>query len=168
MSDMPSLKMVEHGNPVNWLERTVRGSMLPVFNSPEEMMYAAKAYFEWCIKNPLSRQEQSRLPGKKDDPEASKVVDIEVPRPLTKGGLAAFLGISAKRLADYATDPKYSQYHEPLEYIFTHISNQQYELAVAGVYKENIVSRGIGLAEKVDTVNTQRLEITYEDMNNED
>jgi hypothetical protein len=163
---MPFRPRLAHKYPVT-------GKILPVFKSPIQVIEGFKEYATWVENNPLSRPEQNRQPAKRrikgedfDDPDT--IVNVLVPRPMSIWSFAIFIGVTRECLYTYAKDQGYEDYHETLNFIFDMIKNQQYEQAAIGNYKENIVARAIGLSDKTEAVVTNKFEITYEDINNED
>jgi hypothetical protein len=138
-----------------------------IFEDPEQMLNGCLEYFKACEENPLYRAEQSRMSGKKGE-AVQEIVYVPVPRPMSTLGLASFLGISLRRIQGYMVSNIDSDITDILVTVIELIRAQQYENAAIGVFKENIVSRMLGLADKQEQTVAAKLEITYEDMNNED
>jgi hypothetical protein len=149
------------------------GQLVAIFQSPVQILDGFKEYAQWVENNPLSRPEQNRQPAKRrirgeevDDPDT--IVNVLVPRPMSIWSFAIFIGVTRDCLYKYSRDQGYEDYHETMNFIFDMIKNQQYEQAAIGNYKENIVARAIGLSDKTEQVITNKFEITYEDINNEE
>lgn len=128
-----------------------------LFASPQLMWEAACEYFEWCEKNPF--KEVQYVGG-------GKRVQVPKMRPFTLHGLTLYLdchttyfnefegALKAKKLQSEAegatvkwgqTDIDYSQVCTRIREV---IHNQQFSGASSGFFKENIIARSLGLADK--------------------
>jgi hypothetical protein len=130
------------------------------------VLEAGLEYFQFSQACPLKRPEQNRLSGKGE--MQKEVIEVDVPRPLSNSGLAAFLGVTHRYLNYAARDARFAEYHDIFEFLFEQIRKQQFDQAAIGVFKENLVARNIGLTEKTESVVVTKMEITYEDINNEE
>lgn len=113
-----------------------------IFETPEIFLKAAYEYFETVNKNPWIMQEMVRGGDK-----AGEMVDKKIPRPYTIKGLCVFLNINHVTFLDYEREKG-----KDFTKVFTHvreiIETNQTEGAMVGAYKENIIARILGLADK--------------------
>lgn len=134
-----------------WKERTKHGRD-KVFETPEAMWEGACEYFKWCIDNPI---QDTRSFGQRD-----------VQRPFTLQGLSQFLGVNTKYFAQFEggliekTDEVSKGFSNVITNIRDVIFQQKFEMAVIGVYKENIIARDLGLADKQENKIEGGLQIT--------
>ena len=132
-----------------WKMRTKSGRD-KLFKSPAALLNACLQYFKWCESNPIGQQDWK---GKDATP-----VTIEHPRPFIWSGLCIYLGcnrtyfndfkdrLKAKgELSEVSEDKDFS---DVIAYIEDIMHNQKFSLAAAGLLKENIISRELGLADK--------------------
>ena len=107
-----------------------------IFSSPDMLLEQAYEYFESVIKNPL-RELKVFGSGYK--------TRVPLMRPFTQRGLFLFLNIDRKTWDLYSNREDFIPITERIEDI---IYNQKLEGAVVGLFKENIISRELGLADK--------------------
>lgn len=125
-----------------------------IYKDPSELLEASYEYFDWCNKNPVKREEVI-----KGGILAGTTVKVNITRPYTLGGLCIHIGIGKRTFDGYCE-------REDFVPITTHIreiiQQNQIEGAMSGTYKENIVARLLGLAEKreVDIPNGLHIEVT--------
>lgn len=123
-----------------WKQRSKHGRD-KLFESPELLWEAACEYFQWCEDNPLTTVDYK---GK----DADKVI-YELPRAFTLTGLCVFLNCSTEYLRHFEKNNKDSKDFMPIiTRIRDVIYTQKFEGAAAGLFKENLISRELGLAEK--------------------
>lgn len=118
--------------------------------TPEDLWAVACAYFDYTQKSPIQRKEYI-----KTGPLAGTEYTVETPRPFNWSGLsvyASLLGVAAN-LHRYARNENdmYSEFQEVVGLINDVMFSQKFEGAAIGMYKENIIAREIGLAEKTAT-----------------
>ncbi len=120
-----------------------KGRRPPAFGSPEEMWERAKEYFKWCEDNALEEGKIFNNQG--------EIVSGEIPhmRAMTQAGLCIFLNIGARTYADYKKKPEFSQVTLLIEQV---MYEQKFSGAAAGLLKENIIARDLGLADKKEQV----------------
>jgi len=107
-----------------------------IFASPLVVWEAACEYFDACEKNPLKEQKVF---------SNGKRATVELMRPFTLRGLFIFLDIHRKTWERYKEEEDFCAIIEKIEDI---IYTQKFEGAAAGLLKENIISRELGLADK--------------------
>lgn len=108
--------------------------------TPEELLREAEAYFKWVEENPLY---ETKLFAYK-----AKVVEHKIPRmrAMTIGGFCLFADIAYQTFNDY---DKKEAYSEVIQYIKNTVKTQKFEGASADMLNANIISRDLGLADKV-------------------
>lgn len=115
--------------------------------TPEEFLRLFELFVNWAKNNPLTKMD---FKGKDADE-----VHYKIERPLTWYGFDAFLfkrGIM-KRTEDYRLnkDGRYEEFAGVISGVDSIIKAYQVEGAMAGLLKENLVSRLQGIKDKIDT-----------------
>lgn len=111
-----------------------------IFETPEKLWDLASEYFEWAIENPLIEI----------DYKGQFAEEVEVPkmRVFTWQALELYLGVYDLR--EYKTNPKYSEFSQVIGRIERVIYSNKFEGATAGFLNATIISRDLGLADKID------------------
>lgn len=128
------------------------------FKDPYDLWIAACDYFNYTQKNPLVKYEFV-----KTGPLAGSQVPTAVPRPFSWSGLNVYLVTHAitcnLNRYRYNDGNAYDDYQDIIKLIEDVMFSQKFEGAAVGIYKENIIAREIGLAErnKTDVVIDQPL-----------
>lgn len=122
-----------------WKNRTKHGRD-KLFSSPEILWETACEYFEWCEENPLYEI----------DYRGKDLEEVHLPkmRAFTWSGLELYLDIQSFR--HYKTNPEYKDFLQVISQIENVMFTQKFEGAAAGFLNANIISRELGLADKVD------------------
>lgn len=94
-----------------------------IFETPEKMLEVAADYFEWAINNDFH----------------------EKPRPMTVQGFCIHAGINMSTWSDYK---KREEYSDVMETIYQFMYDQKFNGATVGIFKEQIISRDLGLVDK--------------------
>lgn len=110
-----------------WLQRSSHGRR-PIFESPEQLYDACCEYFEHAQSNPIRLSD-----------------DKSLVRPFTIEGLIVFLGITRSTWVNYCQSEDFLAVTEEINLI---IRDQKFSGAAVGVFKENIIARDLGLADK--------------------
>lgn len=114
------------------------------YDTPEQLLKDAEAYFEWCDKNPIRGQRTT----KNEDGEIS-TRDDQYPRPYTFEGLARFINI-----ADWDRFKKNNAEREGFGDVFAYIRNRvrqnQIEGSLVGLYREGLTARLNGIADNIN------------------
>lgn len=137
-----------------WTARSKHGRE-KLFTSPEILWEAACEYFTWCKNNPWFRTEYI----------GKEVIEVKIPieRPFTLIGLCVFLGVSSSYFRVFKSTLKEAdkEYLTVITRIEEIIYTQQFEGATVGVFKENIISRNLGLKDNTDiTSNGEKINLT--------
>ena len=122
-----------------WKQRSKHGRN-KIIKSHEFLAKASDEYFQWCIDNPIIQI----------DYRGKDLIKVELPHPrvFKKEEFARFCGLSEWRLiTDLTKDSKdFSQVITRIEKV---IADQKYTYAVVGMFNSTIVSRDLGLADKI-------------------
>jgi hypothetical protein len=120
-----------------------------LFETPELMWEAACEYFEWCEANPLIEIDYR---GK----DAEK---IELPkmRPFTLHGLCFYLNCNTSYFRNFKNQDraKAEDFSSVIANIEEVIYNQKFSGAATGFFNANLISRDLGLSEKIAPVDTE-------------
>ena len=124
-----------------WKQRSKHGRD-KIIKSAQFLADASDEYFQWCLDNPIIEI----------DYRGKDLVRIELPHPrvFKKQEFARFCGLSEWRLiTDLMKDSK--DFSQVITRIGEIIADQKYTYAVVGMFNATIVSRDLGLADKVQT-----------------
>jgi len=110
--------------------------------TPEELWDEAEKFFGWCKENPWIKVD---FKGK----DAERV-EIPVERPYSVAALCNWLNISDETFRNYEKGKGYESYFGVSARIKRIIDTQYFEGGMVGAFNANIVSRKLGLAEKID------------------
>lgn len=118
-----------------------------ILSSPEILWKAACEYFEWCDSNPFQEEtiQVLKVNGVGDE---IKRVNVPKMRPYTWQGLEIYLDISD--LKEYKRGETYKDFFPIIDRIGKIIYNQKFSGAASGFFKENIIARELGIADKQD------------------
>lgn len=125
-----------------WELRSKHGRDL-LFASPELLREAAVEYFEWCTKHPLIEI----------DFRGSLLKRIRIPkmRAFTMHGLCSYIDCNTNYFRTFkAQQPSNEGFNMVILWIEETVYNQKFTGAAAGFLNANIISRDLGLADKVD------------------
>jgi hypothetical protein len=141
------------------------------FETGQAFFTAACEYFQWCYDNPIVEIDYK---GKDATP-----VEMIKPRPFAIRDMCLFLGINEdylsqlKKTLDKRIEEKdeeeAKEFSRLLAYVYEICYSQKSNLAIVGIYKDGIVSRILGLAERTESiVKTQELPkfVMIDDMGN--
>lgn len=133
-----------------WKNRTKHGRDR-LFSSPEILWEAACEYFEWCEDNPLYEI----------DYRGKDLEEVQLPkmRAFTWAGLELYLGIESLRW--YKTQDQYKDFLQVIAQIEKTMYAQKFEGASAGFLNANIISRELGLADKMEQHTQHSGSITF-------
>lgn len=141
-SEEKSLSSVSNINLVGELQsRKGIGGAPRKVNSPDELWERACDYFKWNEENPLIEYKSMSYQG------VTKIEKLPVMRAMSIRALCTNIGIGRQTWYDLKKNEEFSYIIEAIENI---IFNQQYEGAAAGLLKENIVARSLGLSDKAE------------------
>ena len=120
----------------------------PKFANPKELLTAASEYFKWCDANPLKEQKVFHSQG------IIKKTNGNLSRPYTQAGMCVFMNIVVKTYHNYKANPQFLQVTTLIDEI---IFDQKYNGAAVGLFNANIIARDLGLADKVEVVDNDKL-----------
>lgn len=120
-----------------WKLRSTHGRD-KIFQSPAVLWEACCQYFEACERNPLKKQ-QAFSNGKR--------ATLPLMRAFTLNGLFIFLDINRQTWENYKKD-KNEDFLAIIQKVETIIYDMKFTGASAGLLKENIIARELGLADK--------------------
>lgn len=110
-------------------------------SAPEELWYYALAYFHYCEENPIYESQLVKYPLR------TELVAVPKMRAMSLTMLLNHAGISADEYQRVKALPEFAQVCKVIEDI---IFDQKFTGAASGMLKEAMISRDLGLAEKVD------------------
>jgi hypothetical protein len=120
-----------------WKERLKDGRYFKI-KTKEKLLDLVTGYFEYCEQNPMPFDSYYTSKG-----------ELRVnykPRPFTKGGLALYCGYAGwDKFCNLKKEPDYA---EIITYAEELIFEQKYTNAAIGVFKENLIARDLGIADK--------------------
>lgn len=147
----PRIEPEDYGTTTNrfWMARSSLGPK-PVFESPEMLWAAATEYFEWASDNPLYEAKAFAYEG------LVQVKELPKMRAFTLHGLCLFLDISRQTFENAlkgvpGTLGAVPGMQEMAQLIAETIRDQKFTGAAADLLNAGIISRDIGLAEKVES-----------------
>lgn len=128
------------GSVMELAKRGLRNAGRPRrYGSPEELASECAEYIRWCENNTLFSVEARVV-----DKTIEKVSTPRM-RAMTIEGLCLYLSIGYTTWLEYRAKPEYKDLCSQVEYI---IRTQKFAGAAAGLLKENIISRDLGLADR--------------------
>lgn len=123
-------------------------------HTPETLLSSAYEYFEVVKENPF---EVDKILGNGDH------INQKVQRPFTLGSFVVYANITTETFSNYRELKDFFGVTKEIDQI---IYNNKFEGASAGLFKENIIARDLGLADKKELEVKARLD-TIEDIQNE-
>lgn len=137
-------------------------------SSPEMMWDLACEYFQEVDANPFMKHEQRKV-HPKDGTVRTELVAMPVMRPYTWAGFGAFLTMRGiPGCIDhykYNLNGAYENYKPIVKQIADVMFSQKFEGASVGVFNASLISRDLGLAEKVETKVTHEQPLFGDDGN---
>lgn len=128
-----------------------------LFESPQLLWEAACEYFQWCEDNPFPEIDYRGGMAKK--------VTLKKLRPYTMHGLCRYLDCNTGYFHDFKESLRKRGGDEAKDFseIITRVEevvfDQKFSGAAVGFFKENLIARELGLADKADNKNDTKLEI---------
>lgn len=133
-----------------------------LFSSPDQLWQAACEYFEWCESNPLKEEQVMKIKVSRDEEEI-RHVEVSKMRAFTMHGLCSYLGVNTVYFNHFETDIKDKKtekaegFRKVITCIREVIYNQKFTGAAAGFLNPNIIARDLGLIDKSESTNTQKI-----------
>jgi hypothetical protein len=110
-----------------------------VFETELELLKACEPYFAWAKENPLKEQRILSVDGQ------PKKVEVDVMRAITIKGMCNFLGICEKTWRNMRAER--DELKEAIAFVEQMIFVDKLEGAAAGLLKEQIIMRELGMAD---------------------
>lgn len=127
-----------------WSKRIRRGAGGKSFSNAEELLEAADEYFDWANGHPLKAEKLFHYQGSVTAAKEHRL------RAFTFKGLCIFVGISSSTYEKYRQDPEMSKATAIIDDI---VWTQKYEGAAADLLNASIVTRDLGLVDKIEATN---------------
>ena len=121
----------------------------PKLYQPDELWDKAVEYFEWCDSTPWYRNEFNAKVG--------DIIEIPTQRPYSIEAFCIFANMTADTFNNYSKKEGYETYFGVCSHIRKIIDSQHFEGGMVGAFNANIVTRKLGLAEKVENENNNNL-----------
>lgn len=152
--NFPSPQTIAASQSNRWWELRSKHGRDKLFASPDLMLEAAKEYFKWCDDNP--EYEYKPMVVSIGGNAGSSVEMVKVPKkqPYSLMGLCLYLGVSSAYFRQFKLEqkdkPENRDFLSVITIIEQAIYKQQYDGAASGFFNANIISRALGLVEKVE------------------
>lgn len=109
--------------------------------SPDELWFLALNYFQWCVEHPLYEGQVVKYPLRHE------VVAVPKMRAMTMQSFFVMAGITVDTFERCRTRPEFARVCQIIETI---IFDQKFSGAAAGLLKEALITRDLGIADRVD------------------
>lgn len=137
----------------------------PLDYTPPELAAEFEKYVKWCIDNPIIIQRSAS--GKTGDSDFSRDETETKPRLVSIGGFLVWLGEEDNWWAMLDKGTFGEEFLRVKARVRVYCEDYQKAMASAGVFKENIISRLLGLADK-KAVATEGVTIVVESQEQKD
>jgi len=118
----------------------------PLKFQPDELLEEFKKYVQWCHDNPIIIRSTHK--GENDRGSWSSEDVDEKPRLISIGGFLCFIGADDRWWTELSDGKRGEDFSRVKGKIKNFCESYQKEMASSGVFKENIISRLLGLADK--------------------
>lgn len=120
----------------------------PLKFQPKKLLEKFEEYVEWCKEHPIVIEKSEA--GKSGETAFNKTTENKVPRLVTIEGFFVYLGCSANWVwwSQLEKGTRGEEFSKVKAAIKGYCEQYQKEMASAGVFNANIVSRLLGLADK--------------------
>src|SRR5579859_6196245 len=135
-----------------WQQRSKHGRDL-LFGSPQLLWEAACEYFTWCDLNPHMRAENKVVSNGGGSGSSVELHSEPVKRVYTMHGLCLYLNCNTAYFSQFKTNKIYKEnkdFPKVIADIEGVVFNQQFDGAATGFFNANIISRALGLIDRVD------------------
>jgi len=124
-----------------------------LFETPELMWQAACEYFEWCEENPFEETEAKVVSDGQGLGSSVTMVKLPKMRPFTMQGLCLYLGCNTAYFRTFKSQERAQKedFSTVINQIEETIYNQKFSGAASGFLNANIISRDLGLSDKIDS-----------------
>lgn len=136
------------------------------------MVAAASEYFDWCDENPLIAQELKTVSVYQGG-SYNQLEDVPYKRVYTMEGLCRWLHCNTVYFYQFEaglaksttlTKKQINDFSQAIRDIKEVIRIQKYEGAAAGFFKEGLITRDLGITDKIETVNYNSIALSKEEM----
>lgn len=124
----------------------------PLKMTPTEMLEKFGEYIKWAKENPITLGTTEENSNPKGD-TYGKETKHDIPRRLSIQGFLVHLGVSECWWRQLDGCKLTDEFSRVKDYIRTYCENYQKEMASAGIFNANIISRLLGLVEKTENKN---------------
>ena len=138
-----------------WLKRATVAGAERVFASPAALASSCEEFFEHITSSPLYEAKLTSYQG------INELVNVPKMRAATVNGLCFFLGIATSTWYEYS---KRDEFTTLCAAVGEMIREQKFAGAAAGLLKEGIITRDLGLVDKTEQTNVNK----YEEMSDEE
>lgn len=118
----------------------------PLKFTPDELLQEFVKYVEWCMDHPIVIK--SKQKGRNDRGAWSSETVDEKPRLVSIGGFLVFIGANDVWWTQLNNGTRGEEFSRVKASIKQYCEDYQKAMASTGVFKENIISRLLGLADK--------------------
>lgn len=144
-----------------WKLRSKHGADA-IFTDPKILLDESYKFFQWSDDNPWEKVET------KAKPSGEEVNTTPTARPYTISGLCLFLGVNTKYFNDFKKSETYKNnkdFSEVITRIEDIIYTQKFEGAAVGAFNATIMSRELGLADKIQQEHSGEVKTTEASIN---
>ena len=139
----------------------------PLHHTPEELAAQFEKYVQWCIENPIEVKKTAT--GTNSSPGGSSSFDRDEieqkPRLISIGGFLVWLGEDERWWAELDKGSSFAdEFSRVKARVRVYCEEYQKNMASTGLFKENIISRLLGLSDKKEVaVETPTIIVKSED-----
>lgn len=120
--------------------------------APKEILDRFGEYIEWAKEHPITvRSKESNSNARGDT--YGKDAEHDIPRLLSIGGFLNFIGASWSWWKMLETGKQAQEFLKVKDFLRAYCEEYQKEMASAGIFNANIISRLLGLTEKTENKN---------------
>ena len=122
----------------------------PLNYTPEELLEEFEKYVQWCLDNPIviSRTVTQTTHSEAGSSSFDRDEVENKPRLIGVGGFLVWLGETERWYSELEIREDAEKFAKVKSYIRAYCQQNQAKLASSGVFKENIISRLLGLADR--------------------
>ncbi len=148
--------LFKEGNQL-WRKAIGKNGRPRKIQTPEDLAKEAISYFEDVDGDPFTNTETHYG----SDNKVTRKVEKTFRKPYTLTGFLLHLGVSSNYITNFKnskplsiTEETYSDFITVINWIEETIRTQKFAGAAAGIFKENIIARDLGLVDKQESTNT--------------
>ena len=157
---MGTKNLFKKGNKA-W-ERRSRHGIEKTIKSAKLLLDAFNDYHDWCVDNPLVEIKPMVVSDGKGEGSSVDKVEVNRIRAMTLAGFCVFMGTNRQYWGTFkaqlkvngnTTETEVSDFNKVIRFIEDAMFQQKFEAAAAGLLKENLIARELGLADKTENKN---------------